>query len=87
MHEIERNRSQKLGCQANGGVRAGCAPLDPPMILVSAKTHDCDMHYFANYVLFNKYYFANLYYSVSLVHSKYLFPNLGRSENQTVYNT
>ena len=31
MHEIERNRSQKLGCQANGGVRAGRAPLDPPM--------------------------------------------------------
>ena len=56
-------------------------------ILVSANTHDCDMHYFANYVLFNNYYFANMYYSVSFVHSKYLFPNLGRSENQTVYNT
>ena len=26
MHEIERNRSQKLGCQANGGARAGRAP-------------------------------------------------------------
>ena len=33
MHEIERNRSQKLGCQANGGgARAGRAPLDPPML-------------------------------------------------------
>ena len=31
MHEIERNRSQKLGCQANGGARAGRAPPDPPM--------------------------------------------------------
>ena len=34
MHEIERNRSQKLGCQANGGACAGHAPLDPPMITV-----------------------------------------------------
>ena len=24
---------QKLGCQANGGARAGRAPLDPPMEL------------------------------------------------------
>ena len=37
MHEIERNRSQKLGCQANGGARAGRAPLDPPMLKEAQK--------------------------------------------------
>ena len=26
--------ANELGCQANGGARAGRAPLDPPMIIV-----------------------------------------------------
>ena len=52
MHEIERNRSQKLGCQANGGACAGHAPLDPPMIRLfeptTSSVRDLDVYHRAS---------------------------------------
>ena len=41
MHEIERNRSQKLGCQANGGAHAGRAPPRSANDWVTAKQARC----------------------------------------------
>ena len=44
MHEIERNRSQKLGCQANGGRVPGTPPLDPPMEFLDKNAFQWDAY-------------------------------------------